>query len=226
MIGTRRCLPGACDSRCASSATSSPTRISRTSSDTYASPPRVLRGGASAAGMPRRPARSRRQMRISTGSRPTASPSCPATPTGCRRCSSSPRPYGCSATDPGPPSCTGFSCPTAIDTSVRCAAPSAGAPGTSCWGGLPSTVGDLDQAAHHFEAALVLERRWGARAWIVKTRAELRRTARGARRRPGDHDRAVELGREATAQAEALQMTPAVIPGTVRRLAERSLQSS
>ena len=104
--------------------------------------------------------------------------------------------------------------------------------GTVSWGSghvvlgrLASTVGNLDQAAHHFEAALDLERRWGARAWIVRTQASYAALL-AERGGVGDRDRAVELGREATAQAEALQMTPAVIPSTVRRLAERSLQSS
>ena len=104
--------------------------------------------------------------------------------------------------------------------------------GTISWGSgqtvlgqLGSTVGDLDQAARHFEAALELERRWGARAWLVRTQASYAALLL-ERAGVGDRDRAVELGREAIAQAEALQITPAVIPITVRRLGERSLQSS
>ena len=38
-------------------------------------------------------------------------------------------------------------------------------------GRLASTIGKLDHAAQHFEAALVLERGWSACAWLVKTRA-------------------------------------------------------
>ena len=104
--------------------------------------------------------------------------------------------------------------------------------GTVSWGSgramlgrLASAVGDLDQAVLHFEGALVLEHRWGARAWLVKTRADYAATL-VARDGPGDHDRAATLAREATAQAEALQIVPTVIPSTVRSLTERALQSS
>jgi hypothetical protein len=100
--------------------------------------------------------------------------------------------------------------------------------GTLSWGSgqavlgrLASTVENLDQAARHFEAALVAERGWGARAWLVKTRAHYAATlmARGG---PGDHDRATALAREAITQAETLQIMPTVIPSSVRPLAERS----
>jgi tetratricopeptide (TPR) repeat protein len=104
--------------------------------------------------------------------------------------------------------------------------------GTVSWGSgqtvlgrLAGTVGELDRAAQHFEAALDLERRWGARAWLVRTQASYAAllVERGG---VGDRDRAVELGREAIAQAEALQIAPAVIPSTVWPLAQRSLQRS
>lgn len=97
--------------------------------------------------------------------------------------------------------------------------------GTVSWGSgravlarLATTVGNLDQAAQYFEAALELERRWGARAWLVKTRAGYAAmlVARGG---PGDHDRAAGLAREAIAQAETLQIMPTVIPNAVQQLA-------
>jgi hypothetical protein len=104
--------------------------------------------------------------------------------------------------------------------------------GTVSWGSgqavlarLATTVGNQDRAAVHFEAALELERRWGARAWLVKTRAGYAAllVARGG---PGDRDRAAELAHEAIAQAEKLQITPAIVPNTVQQLAEARLQSS
>jgi DNA-binding SARP family transcriptional activator len=104
--------------------------------------------------------------------------------------------------------------------------------GTVSWGSghailgrLASTAGDVDKAARHFEAALVLERRWGARAWLVHTQASYAALLI-ERAGVGDRDRAVELVRDASAQAEALQITPAVIPSTVARLGARSLQPS
>jgi DNA-binding SARP family transcriptional activator/tetratricopeptide (TPR) repeat protein len=104
--------------------------------------------------------------------------------------------------------------------------------GTVSWGSgqtvlgrLASTVGNLDQAAQHFEAALGLERRWGARAWLVRTQASYAALLI-ERADAGDRERAVELGREAIAQADALQITSKVIPSTVAPLGERSLQSS
>jgi DNA-binding SARP family transcriptional activator len=104
--------------------------------------------------------------------------------------------------------------------------------GTVSWGSgqamlarLATTVGKLDQAAHHFEAALELERGWGARAWLVKTRAGYAAML-VARDGPGDHDRAAELAREAIAQAETLKIMPGVIPDTARQLVETPLQPS
>jgi len=104
--------------------------------------------------------------------------------------------------------------------------------GTVSWGSgeailgrLAGTAGDVDQAARHFEAALELERRWRARAWLVKTQASYAALL-VERDGVGDRDAAFEFGREAVAGAEALHMAPAVIPKAVRRLTEASLQSS
>jgi tetratricopeptide (TPR) repeat protein len=104
--------------------------------------------------------------------------------------------------------------------------------GTVSWGSghtmlgrLAGTVGDLDQGARHFEAALDLERRWGARAWLVKTQASYAALL-VERDGVGDRDRAFEFGREAIAQAEARQIDPSVIPSAVMRLTERSVQPS
>jgi DNA-binding SARP family transcriptional activator len=104
--------------------------------------------------------------------------------------------------------------------------------GTVSWGSghailgrLASTAGDVEHAAQHFEAALTLERLWGARAWLVRTQASYAALLI-ERAGVGDHDRAVELGRQAIAQAAALQITPDVIPRTVAPLDDRSLQSS
>ena len=104
--------------------------------------------------------------------------------------------------------------------------------GTVSWGSgqamlgrLASTAGKLDQAALHFDAALVLERSWGARAWLVKTRASYATTL-AARGGPGDHNRATALAREAIAQAETLQIILTGIPSTVRPLVDRSLLRS
>ena len=100
--------------------------------------------------------------------------------------------------------------------------------GTVSWGSghailgrLASTAGDVEQAAQHFEAALILERLWGARAWLVRTQASyaaLLTERAGA----GDRDRAVELGRQAIAQAAALQITPDGHPSH-RRATRRSI---
>jgi DNA-binding SARP family transcriptional activator len=101
--------------------------------------------------------------------------------------------------------------------------------GTVSWGSgqallarLATTVGNLDRAADHFEAAIELERRWEARAWLVKTRAGYAAVL-VTRGEPGDHDRAEELAREAIARAETLQIMPTVIPNTLQQLAETPL---
>ena len=104
--------------------------------------------------------------------------------------------------------------------------------GTISWGSghtvlgrLASTASSLDQAAQHFEAALDLERRWGARAWLVRTQASYAAllVQRGA---AGDRERAIALAREGTAQAETLQISPSLIPSPVQQLAQQSLQRS
>ena len=90
---------------------------------------------------------------------------------------------------------------------------------------LASTKGNLDDAARHYEAALELERRWKARAWLVRTRthyAELLVNRAG----PGDRDLATDLAHEAIAQAHTLDVSAAAIPGTVRELADAALQRS
>jgi tetratricopeptide (TPR) repeat protein len=104
--------------------------------------------------------------------------------------------------------------------------------GTVSWGSgqtvlgrLSGTIGNLDQAAQHFEAALDLEHQWRARAWLVKTQASYAAVL-VERDGVGDREAAFEFGREAIVQAEALHIAPAVIPKAVRRLTEVSLQSS
>ena len=97
--------------------------------------------------------------------------------------------------------------------------------GTVSWGsghavlGRLASTANLDRAARHFESALDLEHRWGARAWLVRTQANYAAVLveRGG---VGDRDRAAELGREAIAQADTLQIVATVIPDIVRRLAE------
>lgn len=98
--------------------------------------------------------------------------------------------------------------------------------GTVSWGSahgtlgkLATSAGNLDAAAEHYESALKLERRWGARGWLVRTRARyadllLRRA------RPGDHETALDLAREAVAQARALQISSDLITSEVRHQAD------
>ncbi len=90
---------------------------------------------------------------------------------------------------------------------------------------LATTKGNLDDAARHYGAALELERRWRARAWLVRTRihyAEMLVNRAG----PGDRDLATDLAREAIAQAHTLDICAAAIPGTVRELADAALERS
>jgi hypothetical protein len=87
---------------------------------------------------------------------------------------------------------------------------------------LASTKGDLDDAVRHYEAALELERRWNARAWLVRTRAHYA-YALVSRAAPGDRDLASHLAREAIAQAHALDISPAAIPHTVREMGHAAL---
>jgi tetratricopeptide (TPR) repeat protein len=88
---------------------------------------------------------------------------------------------------------------------------------------LASTKGELDRAARHYEAALELERRWNARAWLVHTRAHYAEVLlnRGG---PGDRDLAADLAHEAVAQGHTLDISAAAIPGAVRELAQAALQ--
>jgi DNA-binding SARP family transcriptional activator len=98
--------------------------------------------------------------------------------------------------------------------------------GTVSWGSAQTTLarlaaaaGNHDHAAQHYEQALEIERRWGARAWLVRTRthhAELLIN----RARPGDREHATDLAREAIAQAHMLGMSPGAIPDEVRQVAE------
>jgi hypothetical protein len=90
---------------------------------------------------------------------------------------------------------------------------------------LASTKGDLDHAARHYDAALALERRWKARAWLVRTRAHYAEVLL-ERAAPGDRELAIDHAHEAIAQAHALDISPAAIPRTVRELAHAALQRS
>jgi hypothetical protein len=89
----------------------------------------------------------------------------------------------------------------------------------------PTGVVVSHQAAEHYEQALEIERRWGARAWLVRTRtnyAELLIT----RARHGDRVFATELACEAIAQAHTLGMSPRAISDAVRQVAEAALSRS
>lgn len=90
---------------------------------------------------------------------------------------------------------------------------------------LATTKGDLDHAVRHYEAALELEQRWNARAWLVRTRAHYAEVLVD-RAAPGDRDLATDHAREAIAQARALDISPAAIPQTVRELAYTAVQGS
>jgi DNA-binding CsgD family transcriptional regulator len=81
-------------------------------------------------------------------------------------------------------------------------------------GMLAATVGDLESAERHFEAALALNRRMGARTWLAHTAYEYGRMLR----RRGDGERARRLLGEAGAMAQSLGMT--ALLGRVRVLLE------
>ena len=99
--------------------------------------------------------------------------------------------------------------------------------GTVSWGSaacvlarLAHITGKFDQSAEHYETAIVIEQRWRARAWLVRTRARYAELL-AARAKAGDLERATDLAREATAQARALDISPEAIPDTVRQLVNR-----
>jgi DNA-binding SARP family transcriptional activator len=104
--------------------------------------------------------------------------------------------------------------------------------GTVSWGSAECTLGrlagaagDLDQASRHYERALALERRWSARAWLVRTRVRYAELLI-VRDAPGDREAATDLAREAVAQARAVKLSPGAVPEPVTRLAETALQRS
>ena len=70
---------------------------------------------------------------------------------------------------------------------------------------LATTTGGLDDAASHFEHALELNARMGARPWLARTREDYARML-GARGRAGDRERARERGERATATYRELGM--------------------
>jgi hypothetical protein len=76
-------------------------------------------------------------------------------------------------------------------------------------GMLAATLGRLDRAAGHFEAALGLEERMKARPLAARTRLSYARTLL-ERNGPADHDRASRLLHDALATAEELGMAPLV----------------
>jgi tetratricopeptide (TPR) repeat protein len=81
---------------------------------------------------------------------------------------------------------------------------------------LARTIGRLDAAADHFEDALSMNARMGARPWVANTQVEYARLL-AARDGPGDRPRAAELATSALATAEELGMN---------ELAERARQLS
>jgi eukaryotic-like serine/threonine-protein kinase len=70
---------------------------------------------------------------------------------------------------------------------------------------LAATIGELDQAQSHFEAALRLNLEMGASSWVARTRYEFAAMLLG-RDRPGDRERALELAELAVATADSLGM--------------------
>jgi DNA-binding CsgD family transcriptional regulator len=84
--------------------------------------------------------------------------------------------------------------------------------GVACYGAgsrylglLAATMGQWVEADRHFEAALALNARMGARPWLAHTRYDFA-TMLLARGQPGDRERAVALLDEALASARALGM--------------------
>jgi DNA-binding SARP family transcriptional activator len=70
---------------------------------------------------------------------------------------------------------------------------------------LTATTGRWDEAERHFEGAVEMNQRIGARPWLAHTQADYARLL-SARRRPGDGERALELARHALAGYEGLGM--------------------
>ncbi|MGC1678550.1 MAG: AAA family ATPase [Candidatus Binataceae bacterium] len=70
---------------------------------------------------------------------------------------------------------------------------------------LAATIGELDQAERHFDAALRLNLEMGASAWAARTRYEFAAMLL-ARDRPGDRERALGLAELALATAESVGM--------------------
>jgi DNA-binding CsgD family transcriptional regulator len=96
--------------------------------------------------------------------------------------------------------------------------------GVACYGAvdrylgmLAATLGDSDSAARHFETAMRLNRRMGARTWLAHTAYEYGRMLLAQ----GETDRAEQLLAEATLLAEALGM-PTLL-ARVRALAPTSI---
>ena len=73
-------------------------------------------------------------------------------------------------------------------------------------GVLASTIGLWDDAEAHFEAALDLNARLGARPWLARTELAYARMLL-ARHQPGDAERARDVMRRAYATARSLGMT-------------------
>ena len=71
---------------------------------------------------------------------------------------------------------------------------------------LASTIGLWDDAEAHFEAALDLNARLGARPWLARTELAYARMLL-ARHQPGDAERARDVMHRAYATARSLGMT-------------------
>ena len=74
---------------------------------------------------------------------------------------------------------------------------------------LAGVLGDMAAAERHFERALEVHERVGARVWVVRTQEDFAAMLR-RRNGPGDAERARELTRAAVAAARALGMTRAL----------------
>ena len=70
---------------------------------------------------------------------------------------------------------------------------------------LAATLGEFDKAEEHFDHALEMNHRLGARTWLAHTQAEYARLLRH-RGRTGDSERAEELANEAWKIAAELDM--------------------